>query len=157
MNIKELIVCLRIEEDNRRFEKRSFTQTTIKANVIKHGENSKQKKPKSSKVGLREGINKIFSRRFFNYDRVGHKSSKWKKPKANLNDRLEMDLCTVVSKVNLVGSNLRQWWIYTDATKHVSCNNELLYNFEEVKDEERLFMGNSVIQRRQESTWQEED
>ena len=34
MNLKERIVRLRIEEDNRGFEKRGFNPTTAKANVV---------------------------------------------------------------------------------------------------------------------------
>ena len=44
MNVEELIVRLRIEEDNRRFEKRGSFQSEVKANVVEHGQSSKFKK-----------------------------------------------------------------------------------------------------------------
>lgn len=41
MNIEEFIVRLHIEEDNPSSEKKMFTSTIIKANVIEYGQNSK--------------------------------------------------------------------------------------------------------------------
>ena len=60
MNVKELIVRFRIEEDNKISEKRVSSQFEIKANVVEHGQSSKFKK-KTSKgfnLGLKEGISK---------------------------------------------------------------------------------------------------
>ncbi|XP_074569683.1 uncharacterized protein LOC141826336 [Curcuma longa] len=149
MNIEELIVRLRIEEDNRSSDKRSFTQSMVKANVVEHGEGSKRKKSKYSKMEPKGGISKKkFTGKCFNCDRVGHKSSDCRKPKkkheANVSEGPDMDLCAVISEVNLIGSNPRQWWIDTGATKHVCCNKELLHDFEEVKDGDKLYMGNSA-------------
>ncbi|XP_074573500.1 uncharacterized protein LOC141829924 [Curcuma longa] len=111
MNIEELIVRLRIEEDNRSSDKRSFSQATVKANVIEHGQNSKWKNSKSSKMGPRGGVSKKFSGKCFNCDRIGHKSSECRKPKkkqeANMSEGPDMDLCAVISEVNLIGSNPR--------------------------------------------------
>ncbi|XP_074560084.1 uncharacterized protein LOC141816146, partial [Curcuma longa] len=149
MNIEELIVRLRIEEDNRSSDKRSFTQSMVKANVVEHGEGSKRKKSKYSKMEPKGGISKKkFTGKCFNCDRVGHKSSDCRKPKkkheANVSEGPDMDLCAAISEVNLIGSNPRQWWIDTGATKHVCCNKELLHDFEEVKDGDKLYMGNSA-------------
>ena len=60
MNVKELIVRLRIEEDNRRSEKRVSSQFEIKANVVKHGQSSKFKKKtrKGLNLGPKGGISK---------------------------------------------------------------------------------------------------
>ena len=46
MNVEELIVRLRIEEDNMRSEKRVLSQSKIKANVVEHGQSSNLKKKK---------------------------------------------------------------------------------------------------------------
>ena len=35
-------------------------------------------------------------------------------------DVYDIDLTTVISEVNLVGSNPKEWWIDTDATCHVT-------------------------------------
>ena len=51
MNLEELIVRLRIEEDNRGSKKRGFNPVA-KANVVEHGQSSKNKKTKAkSKLG----------------------------------------------------------------------------------------------------------
>ena len=56
MNLEELIVRLRIEEDNRSSEKRGFN-LVAKANVVEQGQGSKNKKPKL-KLGPKGGISK---------------------------------------------------------------------------------------------------
>ena len=55
-----------------------------------------------------------------------------------------MNLSTVVSKVNLVGSNPREWWIDTGATRHVCSDKNLFTSFEPIDIREKLFMGNSA-------------
>ena len=52
MNIEELIVRLRIEEDNGRSEKRVSSWSKIKANVVEHGQSSKFKKKTSKGFNL---------------------------------------------------------------------------------------------------------
>lgn len=89
-----------------------------------------------------------FTRKYFNCDWVSHKSSGYKKSmkkqEDNLNKGPDIDLCTMAFEVNLVGSNIWQWWIDTCVTIYVCYNKELLHNFEKVKDEYKLFMGNST-------------
>ncbi|XP_042460838.1 uncharacterized protein LOC122044420 [Zingiber officinale] len=48
MNLEELVVRLRIEEDNKNSERKLFSQATVKANVVEHRQSSKRKHPKSS-------------------------------------------------------------------------------------------------------------
>ena len=50
--MENLIVRLRIEEDNRKSEKRGSTAVDPKANVVEHSQTSKKKKnTKGSKLG----------------------------------------------------------------------------------------------------------
>ena len=56
----------------------------------------------------------------------------------------DLNLSAVVSKVNLVGSNLREWWIDTGATRHVCSDKNMFTSFELVDSREKLFMGNSA-------------
>ncbi|XP_073138296.1 uncharacterized protein [Henckelia pumila] len=133
MNVKELIVRLRIEEDNKSSERRLFSPVAAKANVVEHGQSSKKKhfnpSNKRMKMGPKGGITKKnFSGKFFNCDGTGHKASECKKPKKNREVNMvenishevsNMNLCAVISEVNLVGSNPREWWIDTGATRHV--------------------------------------
>ncbi|KAL6326062.1 hypothetical protein AAG906_000937 [Vitis piasezkii] len=137
MSIEDLIIRLRIEEDNRRSEKKgAHTLNEAKANFVEHGQSSKAKtnnnKGKGSKLGPKGGISKKpkFQGKCFNCGKQGHKSvdcrlPKKNKPKeANVIDDItrnvsDIDLTAVVSEVNLVGSNPKEWWIDTGATRHV--------------------------------------
>ena len=82
-------------------------------------------------MGPKGGIGKKqkFQGKCFNCDKMGHKASdcrlpKKKKNEANIVDEItqevsDIDLCAVVSEVNLVGSNPKEWWLDTGATQHV--------------------------------------
>ena len=48
----------------------------------------------------------------------------------------------VVSKVNLVG-NTKEWWVDTEATRHICLDKKMLSSYEAINDGEQLFMGNS--------------
>ncbi|XP_015875287.2 uncharacterized protein LOC107412096 [Ziziphus jujuba] len=123
MDMKALIGKLRIEDDNRRFDRRSM-KAGINANVVEHGSSSKnQKKPgKSSKLGPKRGIFKKakFQGKCFNCDKMDHRAADCRLPKRKRNIETtmmehitrevdEIDLNAVVSEVNLVGSNPKEW------------------------------------------------
>ena len=55
-----------------------------------------------------------------------------------------MHLSAVVFEVNLVGSNPRDWWIDTGATRHICSEQKLFTTIEPVTNGEKLFMGNST-------------
>ncbi|RVW11957.1 Retrovirus-related Pol polyprotein from transposon TNT 1-94 [Vitis vinifera] len=124
MSIEDLIIRLRIEEDNRRSEKKgAHTLNEAKANFVEHGQSSKAKtnnnKGKGSKLGPKGGISKKpkFQGKCFN---------------------------CVVSEVNLVGSNPKEWWIDTGATRHVCSDKKMFSTFEPIENGEKVFMGNSA-------------
>ncbi|KAL5570239.1 hypothetical protein UlMin_026814 [Ulmus minor] len=159
MSIEDLVVRLRIEEDNICSEKRGYNLSVAKANVVEHGQSFKFKKNKSNKgpkLGPKGGVSKKqkFQGKCFNCDKIGHKSSECRLPKKNKNheanvvnditqDVVDIDLCAVISEVNLVGSNPREWWIDTGATRHI-CSDKGLFTSFEPKNGEKLFMGNSA-------------
>ena len=58
-------------------------------------------------------------------------------------DVLDINLSTMIFKVNLVVSNSKEWWIDTGATGHVFSNKELFTSFEPINGE-KDFMGNFV-------------
>ncbi|RVW97088.1 Retrovirus-related Pol polyprotein from transposon TNT 1-94 [Vitis vinifera] len=162
MSIEDLIIRLRIEEDNRRSEKKgAHTLNEAKANFVEHGQSSKAKtnnnKGKGSKLGPKGGISKKpkFQGKCFNCGKQGHKSvdcrlPKKNKPKeANVIDDItknvsDIDLTAVVSEVNLVGSNPKEWWIDTGATRHVCSDQKMFSTFEPIENGEKVFMGNSA-------------
>ena len=70
MSMEDLIVRLRIEEDNKRSEK-------LQGKMVEHGQSSKKNKyGKGSKLGPKGGVSKKpkFQGKCFNYDKMGHKS-----------------------------------------------------------------------------------
>ncbi|RVW50113.1 Retrovirus-related Pol polyprotein from transposon TNT 1-94 [Vitis vinifera] len=130
MSIEDLIIRLRIEEDNRRSEKKgAHTLNEAKANFVEHGQSSKAKtnntKEKDLSWGLKEGSQR--SRNF--------------KGNASI---VVSKVTTVVSEVNLVGSNPKEWWIDTGATRHVCSDKKMFSTFEPIENGEKVFMGNSA-------------
>ena len=155
MNLEDLIVRLRIEEDNRRSEKKGFNLVAAKANVVEHGQSCKYKKNKP-KLGPKGGVSKNkFQGKCFNCDKMSHRSMERKLPKkkirgheAHVVDTMtkygsNISLSAMVSEVNLVKSNPREWWIDIGATRHVCSTTELFTTFEPLVGE-KVFMGNST-------------
>ena len=108
------------------------------------------------KVGLKGGISKKqtkFQGKCLNCDKMSHNASDCRLPKkkreANVVENItqhvsNINLSAVVSEVNLVSSNMREWWIDTGATRHVYSDKGLFTSFEAVNNGEKLFMGNST-------------
>ena len=158
MSIKDMIIRLRIEEDNRGSEKREAHNS---ANFVEHGQGSKFKKAnnkgKGRKLGPKWGISKKqkFQGKCFNCWKQGYKSldcrfPKRNKPKeANVVDGITKDvydigLTVVISEVNLVGSNPKEWWIDTGATPHVYSDKKMFSPFDPTETGENVYMGNSA-------------
>ncbi|XP_073129071.1 uncharacterized protein [Henckelia pumila] len=154
MNVEELIVRLRIEEYNKSFERRLYSPNAVKANVVEQKKSSKAKKfvGGGSKLGPKKDMfKKKFLGKCYNCGGPGHKSSECKKPRRNREANLmediskevsNMDLCAVLFEVNMVGSNPREWWIDTGATRHVCYDKDIFATLDELENSEKLFMGN---------------
>ena len=129
-----------------------------KANFVEHGQSSKFKKGnnkgKGTKLGPKEEVSKKqrFLGNCFNCGKQGHESSecrllKRNKPKeANVikdisKDVSDIDLTIVIPEVNLVGSNPKEWWIDTGATRHVCSDKKIFSTFEPIETGEKVFMG----------------
>ena len=56
----------------------------------------------------------------------------------------DIDLTAVISEVNLVGSNPKEWWIDTGATHHVCSNKKMFSSFKPIETREKEFMENSA-------------
>ena len=55
-----------------------------------------------------------------------------------------IDLTIVISEVNLVGCNPREWWIDIGSTRHVCSDKKMFSTFEPIETREKVFMGNSA-------------
>ncbi|GJW22064.1 retrovirus-related pol polyprotein from transposon TNT 1-94 [Tanacetum coccineum] len=173
MNVEDLVVRLRIEEDNKLAQKDTYAPDSTKANMVEHAESSsrsnskgkgkdKRKNDKKGK-GMSEYLApkaKIVKLKFqgtcYNCDQLGHRAANCKMPKrmnpcqANMvDDYVDMiamvsDVCAMISEVNLVGTNHGDWWIDTGATRHVCADKSMFHSFRAVDNGQKLYMGNSA-------------
>ncbi|GKC55283.1 pol polyprotein [Tanacetum coccineum] len=173
MSIEDLVVHLRIEEDNKLAQKDTYIPDSTKANMVEHvgsssrsnskgkskdkRKNDKKSKGKSEYLAPKAGIMKQkFQGTCYNCDQPGHRAANCKMPKrvnprqANMvNDNMDMiamvsDVVAMISEVNLVGSNNSGWWVDTGATRHVCADKSMFYSFRAVDNREKLYMGNSA-------------
>ena len=71
---------------------------------------------------------------------------KKKRPQANVievDDVSNMNLLAVVSEVNFIGSNTKEWWVDTGATRHVCSDKKMYSSYQTIDKGEQLFMRNS--------------
>ncbi|VFQ82628.1 unnamed protein product [Cuscuta campestris] len=121
MTLEQLLVRLRIREEGLTREKKV---AVAKASVVEHPPkegSSKGPKPNKDKkkIGLKGGVAKPkFVGKCYNCGITGHRSlecrkkpqkKKQKKEEALCSELDSMDLCAVVTEVNLVGSNPKEW------------------------------------------------
>ena len=165
MKLEELIVRLRIEEDNRKSERRVAGGQGMhaKANIVEQRQGSRFNKKrklygKSFKQGF-QGGNKKFKGKCYTCGKEGHQAKDCRhrrdragKGHANMAEEFHMSdgigdirlSCVVMSEINLIG-NPKEWWVDTGATRHVCCDKKMFSTYKECG--EQLFMGNSSIAR----------
>ncbi|XP_028077782.1 uncharacterized protein LOC114279697 [Camellia sinensis] len=56
----------------------------------------------------------------------------------------DMYLAAVVSEVNIIGSNLKEWWMDTRATCHICAEKKMFTTFESISKGVKFFMKNSA-------------
>ncbi|GJZ01093.1 pol polyprotein [Tanacetum coccineum] len=173
MSVEDLIVHLRIEEDNKLAQKNTYAPDSAKANMVEHvgsslKSNSKAKgkgKKKNDKKGKGKAeyltpkaiiVKQKFQRTCYNYNQPGHHAANCKMPKrvnpcqANMvNDNMDMismvsDIIAMIYEVNLVGSNNSGWCVDIGATRHVCADKSMFHSFRAVDNGEKLYMGNSA-------------
>ena len=148
MTLEDLIVRLKIEEDNRHAEKRSLRQSSISAaNIVESVPNAKKRK-KNYGPKNHNNSNKKFKGSCYNCGKSGHRSSDCRAPKnknknkdqANIVETDDMDiedLCDFLSECNLVG-NPKEWWIDSAATCHVCAIKGMFSSYALAGPEEEL-------------------
>ena len=119
------------------------------------------KKRKDNGNGPKQGPTKKFQGKCYVCNKQGHRAKdyhsrkdqgnpKKKRPQANvtkvnglLDDVLDMNLLAVVSEANFIGSNTKEWWVDTWATRHVCSDKKMFSSYHNIDNGEQLFMGNS--------------
>ncbi|KAJ0843621.1 putative RNA-directed DNA polymerase [Helianthus annuus] len=169
MSMEDLVLRLRIEEENRIALKNSLVQPSASANVVEHGQSSKgtkgkgkkdkgKGKAKASNLGPKKGVVKkkpqTFQGTCYNCDEPGHRANQCKKPKrerAHMVDEDGMPLVAMISdktamldEVNAVTNTPKGWWIDTGATRHVCPDRSMFTTFKELAGDEKLYMGNAA-------------
>ncbi|GJU13209.1 retrotransposon protein, putative, ty1-copia subclass [Tanacetum coccineum] len=173
MSVEDLIVRLRIEEDNKLAQKNTYVPDSSKDNMVEHAglslkSNSKAKgkgkkkidkkcKGKAEYLAPKAGIVKQkFQGTCYNCNQPGHRVANCKMPKrvnprqANMvNDNMDMiamvsDVIAMISEVNRVSSNNSGWWVDIEATCHVCADKSMFHSFRAVDNGEKLYMGNSA-------------
>nr|XP_009798401.1 PREDICTED: uncharacterized protein LOC104244630 [Nicotiana sylvestris] len=120
MTLEDLIVRLRIEEDNKNAEKKSRGNSTIiRANIVEEAPQNKKRKKASGPKNYPS--KKKFKGNFHNYGKSRHKAvdcrapknDKKKKNQANMVENAEEmeDLCTILSECNLDLTRQFSWEI----------------------------------------------
>ncbi|KAK9033709.1 hypothetical protein V6N11_049894 [Hibiscus sabdariffa] len=147
MSMEDLLARLHIEEENRGNNKKlPFKEAKANLVEVKKGKQPQQHQARP-KLGSGGGISKKekFKGACYNCGKVGHRSSECRnarkgKKEANALD----DLCAVISKVNLVDSNPREWWLDTGATRHICSDENSFAELIPSDDGEKLYMGNAT-------------
>ncbi|XP_075110198.1 uncharacterized protein LOC142181242 [Nicotiana tabacum] len=119
MTLEDLIVRLRIEEDNKNAEKKSHGNSTIMgANVVEEAPQNKKRKKASGPKNYPS--KKKFKGNCHNCGRSGHKAvdcrapknDKKKKNQANMVEDEMEDLCAILSECNLDPTRQSSWEIH---------------------------------------------
>ncbi|KAL0414013.1 UNVERIFIED_CONTAM: Retrovirus-related Pol polyprotein from transposon TNT 1-94 [Sesamum radiatum] len=151
MGLEDLIVRLRIEEDNRLSEMKSGRlQIEAKANLMEQNETSHKRKRVDYKP--KKGKAKKIKGNCYNCGKPNHMAKDCRLPKKNQAhvsevrsvpiDLGELNLSAVVFEANLV-DNPREWWIDTGATRHICSDKEMFSTYTPINGR-KLFMGNSA-------------
>ena len=136
LSLEDLIVQLRIEEDNRLSEKKVGKNLEVsKANVVEEGSkpNKKRKTPSKSREGFNQGLKKFIGK-CFNCGKSGHRAKdcrakKRQKTQPNVVEKIsngvdDINLTAMISECNMAG-NPKEWWIDTGATRHICANRSM--------------------------------
>ena len=59
-------------------------------------------------------------------------------------DVSDIDFTSIISEMNLVVSNPKEWWIDTSATRHVCYDKQMFSTFKPIETGEKVFMRNST-------------
>lgn len=58
------------------------------------------------------------------------------------NDIFDINLSVVIFETNMVGSNMKEWWVDTGATRHVCAYKKMFSTYNPIGPGEQIYMGN---------------
>ena len=162
MKLEDLVIRLKIEEDNKNDEKKSRKSSKIiEVNIVEEAP-TKDKRRKKSNGQKFEQAKKKFKGNCYNCDKAGHRSSDCHVPRkdknkckgksqANIVEKMEdaYDLCAMISECNLV-ANPKEWFLDSGATRHICSAKEAFATYTPAEYDEDLFTGNTQQQGLQE-------
>ncbi|KAL3339254.1 hypothetical protein AABB24_028076 [Solanum stoloniferum] len=127
MKLEDLVIRLKIEEDNKTVEKKSRKSSTIIGVNVVEETPTKGKKRKKSNRQKSEQAKKKFKDNSYNCGKADHNSSDCRAPRkdkdkdtgksqANIVEEMKdaNDLCAMISECNLVG-NPKEWFLDSGA------------------------------------------
>ncbi|XP_073272593.1 uncharacterized protein [Primulina huaijiensis] len=154
MRLEDLIVRLRIEDDNKSTEAKA-SKMAARVNIVESSFQGKKRKfEKQPQQGQQPPNKKKFKGTCYNCGKPNHMAKDCRKPKkenpqANVIqersvpfDFSELDLSAVIFETNLV-ENPNEWWVDTGATRHI-CSNKGMFSTYTPSTGRKLYMGNSA-------------
>ncbi|XP_069143283.1 uncharacterized protein [Solanum lycopersicum] len=159
MKLEDVVIQLKIEEDNKNAKKKSRKSSTIiGVNIIEEAP-TKDKKRKKSNGQKSEQAKKKFKGNCYNCGKAGHRCSNRHAPRndknkgkgksqANIVEKMEDadDLCAMISECNLVG-NSKEWFLDSCATRRICSAKAAFATYAPAEYNEDLFMGNTTTAR----------
>ncbi|GKA59734.1 retrovirus-related pol polyprotein from transposon TNT 1-94 [Tanacetum coccineum] len=122
MSVEDLIVCLRIEKDNKMAQKNTYAPDSAKANMVEHDGSSSKSNSKAKGKGKKKN------------DKKGKGKAEYLAPKAGIVKQKFQGTCYNCDQpVNLVGSN-----------NSVCADKSMFHSFKAVDNGEKLYMDNSA-------------
>nr|GFA32739.1 hypothetical protein [Tanacetum cinerariifolium] len=139
MSVEDLIVCLRIEDDNKLAQKNTYAPDSAKANMVEHAGSSSKSNSKVKGKGKKKN------------DKKGKGRAEYLAPKAEIVKQKFQGTCYNCDQPGHRAANLAEagfnnsgWWVDTRATRHVCADKSMFHSFRAVDNEENLYMGNSA-------------
>ena len=132
---------------------------SYKANIVEHNKNKRAYSDESSNQGTSGGSLTKFNGKCYVCGKMGHRAKDRHKHKdqetkkgsqanitevENLSKYVnDIDLFAVISEVNLVGRDTKEWWMDSGSTRHVCLDQNLFSSYHQLDNGEEMFMGNS--------------
>lgn len=157
MKLEDIIIRLRVEENNHKSKKSdgSFHLMESKTNIVEWGSNTNKKRKRNGEGQIDSSKTpEKFKSNCYNCDRIwiqrllkakecqrknssGQCNKTW-----NIFDKVQDMNRSDLFEFNLVG-HMKKWWVDTRATHHICTNSWMLSTYKAIDHDEQLYMKNS--------------